>query len=175
MYGATHRLENDSSGRNSSKQRYEKTDIKFTIWEDPDPEFPGVVSTQKWSQRALSTVAVFVMFMLLTTFMLHRAGLALRRYVSHDTDIKLRKWDDVRKVPHIIIILSDDQGIGDMDIPGSDFENLMPTIRSLSESGLNISQYYTAPLCTPARSSLMTGTILDRPEYRSTYHFSLIY
>lgn len=40
---------------------------------------------------------------------------------------------------------------------GGDFENLMPNIRRLNEAGLNISHYYSASLCTPARSSLLTG------------------
>jgi arylsulfatase A-like enzyme len=56
-----------------------------------------------------------------------------------------------------VFILTDDQGMGDMDIPGGDFENLMPNIRRLNEAGLNLTFYYSASLCTPARSSLMTG------------------
>jgi len=60
-------------------------------------------------------------------------------------------------MPNIIFILTDDQGMGDMDIAGGDFENLMPNIRKLNEAGLNITHYYTSSLCTPARSSLMTG------------------
>ena len=64
----------------------------------------------------------------------------------------------VRSVkPHIVFILSDDQGMGDMDFDGSDFEGLMPTIRALNEAGVNLTYYYSAAVCTPARSSLMTG------------------
>jgi hypothetical protein len=79
--------------------------------------------------------------------------------------------------------LTDDQGMGDMvtiqwhfydyltnwfknsiilisqDTVGSDFAGLMPTIRKLNEAGLNFTQYYSASLCTPARSSLMTGSM----------------
>lgn len=44
-----------------------------------------------------------------------------------------------------------------MDIVGGDFENLMPNIRRLNEAGVNFTFYYSASLCTPARSALMTG------------------
>lgn len=59
--------------------------------------------------------------------------------------------------PNIVFILTDDQGVGDMDIDGGDFEGLMPNIRRLNEAGWNLTNYYSASLCTPARSSLMTG------------------
>ena len=59
--------------------------------------------------------------------------------------------------PNIVFILTDDQGVGDMDIAGGDFEGLMPNIRRLNEAGWNLTNYYSASLCTPARSSLMTG------------------
>ena len=65
------------------------------------------------------------------------------------------KYDSSR--PNIIFILTDDQGMGDMDIPGGDFENLMPTIRRMNRAGWNLTNYYSASLCTPARSQLMTG------------------
>jgi len=47
--------------------------------------------------------------------------------------------------------------MGDMDVEGGDFETLMPTIRRLNEAGVNFTSYYSASLCTPARSALMTG------------------
>lgn len=61
------------------------------------------------------------------------------------------------QLPNIVFILTDDQGVGDMDIDGGDFENLMPTIKRLNLAGWNLTSYYSASLCTPARSSLMTG------------------
>ena len=61
------------------------------------------------------------------------------------------------KKPNIIFILTDDQGMGDMGYAGSDFEGLMPTIIALNQAGLNLSNYYSLSLCTPARSALLTG------------------
>jgi len=61
------------------------------------------------------------------------------------------------KLPNIVFILTDDQGVGDMDIAGGDFENFMPTVKRLNEAGWNLTNYYSASLCTPTRSSLMTG------------------
>lgn len=61
------------------------------------------------------------------------------------------------KLPNIVFILTDDQGMGDMDIEGSDFENFMPAVKRLNQAGWNLTSYYSASLCTPARASLMTG------------------
>jgi arylsulfatase A-like enzyme len=60
--------------------------------------------------------------------------------------------------PHIVFILTDDQGMGDMDYNGNDMDGMMPTIRKYNEAGVNMTTYYSLPLCTPARSALMTGT-----------------
>lgn len=58
--------------------------------------------------------------------------------------------------PNIIFILADDLGIGDVSCYGSD-NNKTPIIDQLAKSGMQFTHAYTAPLCGPSRSRILTG------------------
>jgi arylsulfatase A len=58
--------------------------------------------------------------------------------------------------PNIIFILADDLGIGDVSCYGSD-NNKTPIIDKLAKSGMQFNHAYTAPLCGPSRSRILTG------------------
>lgn len=57
--------------------------------------------------------------------------------------------------PHIVYIVSDDQGWKDVGFHGSDIET--PNIDRLASSGARLEQFYAQPMCTPSRAALMTG------------------
>jgi arylsulfatase A-like enzyme len=57
--------------------------------------------------------------------------------------------------PHIVYILTDDQGWRDVGFHGSDIKT--PNIDSLAETGVRFEQFYAQPMCTPTRAALMTG------------------
>lgn len=57
--------------------------------------------------------------------------------------------------PNIVIILADDLGNADLGYRGSDIST--PNIDALAASGVKLEDFYGMPVCTPARSSLMTG------------------
>jgi len=57
--------------------------------------------------------------------------------------------------PHIIYILSDDQGWKDVGFHGSDIKT--PNIDQLAQGGARLEQFYAQPMCTPSRAALMTG------------------
>jgi arylsulfatase A-like enzyme len=63
----------------------------------------------------------------------------------------------IRK-PNIIYIMADDLGYGDLSITGQQkFQT--PNIDKLAQEGILFTQHYSgSPVCSPARSSLMTGT-----------------
>lgn len=57
--------------------------------------------------------------------------------------------------PNIILILSDDVGIGNIGCYGGAFET--PNIDALANGGTKFTQAYTTPLCGPTRCQLLTG------------------
>ena len=59
--------------------------------------------------------------------------------------------------PNVIYILADDLGYGDLSVYGqTNFST--PNIDALAKNGIRFTQHYSsAPVCAPARGSLMTG------------------
>ena len=57
--------------------------------------------------------------------------------------------------PNIVLILSDDVGLGDIGATGGPFKT--PQIDSLAGSGLRFVNCYSTPLCGPSRCQLLTG------------------
>jgi arylsulfatase A-like enzyme len=61
------------------------------------------------------------------------------------------------KLPNIIIILADDLGWTDLSCYGSTFYET-PNLDQLAANGIRFTQSYaTSPVCSPTRSSIMTG------------------
>ncbi len=66
------------------------------------------------------------------------------------------------KRPHIIVILADDLGPGDLGCYGGSIANT-PHIDALARQGLRFTQYYaSSPICSPSRCSLITGSFPAR-------------
>ncbi len=57
--------------------------------------------------------------------------------------------------PHIVFILSDDQGSYDVGYKGGEIKT--PEIDKLALDGTQLDQFYVQPVCSPTRASLMTG------------------
>jgi len=63
----------------------------------------------------------------------------------------------IRKVSHnVILILTDDQGWGDVTSNGNSIIRT-PNIDFLAENGASFSHFYVNPSCAPTRSALLTG------------------
>jgi arylsulfatase len=58
--------------------------------------------------------------------------------------------------PNIILILTDDQGFGDMGIHGNP-DIITPNLDSLASESVRFDQFYVSPVCAPTRASLLTG------------------
>lgn len=61
------------------------------------------------------------------------------------------------KKPNVIMIMTDDQGYGDLSCMGAtDF--VTPNIDRLAENGVRFTDFYSgSPVCSPSRASLLTG------------------
>src|SRR5690349_1619995 len=57
--------------------------------------------------------------------------------------------------PHIVVILADDLGWGDVGFHGSDIKT--PSIDQLAMAGARLEAFYVQPVCSPTRAALMTG------------------
>jgi len=63
--------------------------------------------------------------------------------------------------PNIIIIFADDLGYGDLSSYGSEIPT--PNIDRIGKEGIRFTQFYdSAPVCTPSRYSLLTGSYPQR-------------
>lgn len=68
--------------------------------------------------------------------------------------------------PNIIVILSDDQGWGDLSIHGN--SNLRtPNIDRLASEGMRFDRFYVCPICSPTRAEFMTGRYNPRTGVKS--------
>jgi arylsulfatase B len=70
------------------------------------------------------------------------------------------------KKPNIVFILADDLGWGDVGFHGGSIKT--PNIDQLAEDGVELTRYYTAPICSPTRAGLMTGRYPNRVGIRET-------
>ena len=70
--------------------------------------------------------------------------------------------------PNIILIMTDDQGIGDFSVNGNPFLET-PNIDRLSTESTSLENFYVHPVCTPTRACLMTGRYNYRTRAIDTY------
>lgn len=61
----------------------------------------------------------------------------------------------LHRPPHIIFIMTDDQGFNDIGYHSKDIRT--PVLDKLAAQGVKLENYYIQPTCTPSRSQFMTG------------------
>lgn len=71
--------------------------------------------------------------------------------------------------PNIILVMTDDQGYGDLGSNGNPFIRT-PVLDSLALMSTRIDPFYVSPVCAPTRSSLMTGRYHLRTGVYDTYN-----
>jgi arylsulfatase len=76
---------------------------------------------------------------------------------------------DGHPLPNIILIITDDQGYGDLAFHGNPVIKT-PVLDSLAKISTRFSQFYVSPVCAPTRSSLMTGRYSIRTGVYDTYN-----
>lgn len=69
--------------------------------------------------------------------------------------------------PHVVVIMSDDQGWGDLSLHGN--TNLStPHLDSLARDGVRFENFFVCPLCSPTRCEFLTGRFAARSHVFST-------
>jgi arylsulfatase A-like enzyme len=72
------------------------------------------------------------------------------------------KENEKRQRPNIILVMSDDQGWGQMGYYNHPFLKT-PHLNEMAQNGLRMDRFYAgAPVCSPTRSSVLTGRANDR-------------
>lgn len=81
--------------------------------------------------------------------------------IAHDVRESTSDWAPYLEptagegAPNVLFIVWDDMGFGSWDLYGGLIR--MPNMRRIAERGVTFSQFHTTALCSPTRSSLLTG------------------
>src|SRR5262245_3014617 len=62
--------------------------------------------------------------------------------------------------PNVVFIIADDLGWADVAFHGGNAPT--PNLDKLAREGVELTQHYVAPVCSPTRSALMTGRFWSR-------------
>ena len=71
--------------------------------------------------------------------------------------------------PNVIIIITDDQGYGDLGYTGNPHIKT-PVLDDFAKQSIRFNNFYVSPVCAPTRASLMTGRYSLRTGVRDTYN-----
>lgn len=61
-----------------------------------------------------------------------------------------------KKRPNFLIVVADDLGFSDTSPYGGEIHT--PALQKLADSGIRMTNFHTAPACSPTRSMLLSGT-----------------
>ncbi|MGJ8654345.1 MAG: arylsulfatase [Opitutaceae bacterium] len=70
--------------------------------------------------------------------------------------------------PNVILVMTDDQGYGDLGCHGNPFLKT-PELDKLHSESIRFTDFHVSPFCTPTRAALMTG---NHPGYTGAYRTS---
>jgi arylsulfatase/arylsulfatase A len=70
--------------------------------------------------------------------------------------------------PNVILIITDDQGYGDLGFHGNPVIRT-PNLDRLARESARFKHFYVSPVCAPTRASLMTGRYNYRTGVTDTY------
>ena len=70
--------------------------------------------------------------------------------------------------PNVVVIITDDQGYGDLGVHGNP-KIKTPNIDALARESVRVKNFYVSPVCAPTRASLLTGRYNYRTGVVDTY------
>ena len=72
------------------------------------------------------------------------------------------------KHPNVLLIITDDQGYGDLGFHGNP-QIKTPRLDALARESVRFRTFYVSPVCSPTRSALMTGRYTYRTGVVDTF------
>ncbi len=94
--------------------------------------------------------------MLMVLPLLGLAALSLSEAMDHASSTFATPAKLKRNRRHILLIVADDLGWNDVDFHGS-AQIPTPALSALAKAGVTLDNYYVQPVCSPTRSSILTG------------------
>ena len=70
--------------------------------------------------------------------------------------------------PNIVVIITDDQGYGDLGVHGNP-KIKTPNLDAFTRQSVRLKNFYVSPVCSPTRASLLTGRYNYRTGVVDTY------
>ena len=67
----------------------------------------------------------------------------------------------IAKKPNVVLVITDDQGYGDLACHGNPIIQT-PNLDALHSESVRLTDYHVAPTCAPTRSALITGHWTNR-------------
>ena len=76
---------------------------------------------------------------------------------------------DYNNYPNVILIITDDQGYGDIGYNGNPYI-ITPNLDKFASESIRFNNFNVSPVCAPTRSSLLTGRYSLRTGVTDTYN-----
>ena len=87
--------------------------------------------------------------------------IALIALITISISCKSKKSEVVNKQPNILIVITDDQGYGDLGHTGNPIIKT-PTMDKFATQGVSLTNYHVGTTCAPTRAGLLTGRNSNR-------------
>jgi len=91
-----------------------------------------------------------------------------RDFLAAGSAAALQSTSAKRQRPNIVLFVSDDQGFGDLSLHGNSVLRT-PNLDRISQEGAEFTQFHVNPVCSPTRSSLLTGRYYYRTGVVDTF------
>lgn len=99
---------------------------------------------------------------------LYRTGMVIVCLASAFCSIAAPKGSSAAERPNVLLIITDDQGFGDLGVHGNPAVRT-PNLDRLASQSAQFTSFYVSPVCSPTRSSLLTGRYNYRTGVVDTY------
>ncbi|MDX2443354.1 MAG: arylsulfatase [Bacteroidales bacterium] len=76
---------------------------------------------------------------------------------------------DISEKPNVLLIITDDQGYGDLGYHGNP-DIITPGLDQLASESVRFTNFYVCPVCAPTRSTILTGRYHPRTGVYDTYN-----